>query len=119
MSILVTPAKATNKFIATVSASDAKIKLTRATNLGELASIETSALIQNLRREKLQLENKIANMSDLSPETTTSLRPGGEDFDAATWIKELHSATMELKLKNIELTTAEDIYNEWFVINNA
>jgi hypothetical protein len=111
--------KATNKFVATVSASDANIKSTRAANLGELASIEASTLVQNLKREKLSLENKIANMTDLSPETTFSLRPGGENFDAAKWVKELHKATMELKLKVIELTAAEEIFNEWFGTENA
>ena len=112
-------AKATNKFVATVSASDANIKSTRAANLGELASIEASTLVQNLKREKLSLENKIANMTDLSPETTFSLRPGGDNFDAAKWVKDLHKATMELKLKNIEMEVAESIFNEWFGSDNA
>ena len=107
----------TNKFVATLSASDANIKATRAANIGGLAEIEASTLVQNLKKEKLGLENKIANMTDLAPDTTFSLKPGGDNFDAAKWVKDLHKASMDLKLKNIELEVAESIYNEWFGSN--
>lgn len=103
-----------NKFVKTLSASDAKIKESRAQILAEQASIEADTMVQNLKKEKLSLQNKIANMTDLAPDSTFSLRPGGESFDAAKWIKELHKTRMELKLKEIELTEAENIRNEWF-----
>lgn len=106
-------------FVSTLTASDANIKATRAANLGELASIEASTLVQNLKREKLALENRIANMTDLAPDTTYSLKPGGDTFDAAKWVKDLHRASMDLKLKNIELEVAQGIYNEWFGSENA
>jgi hypothetical protein len=71
-------------------------------------------MVQNLKKEKLSLQNKIAQMTDLSPEETTSLRPGGKNFDAASWAKNLHTAKMQLKLKQIELDEATAIYDEWF-----
>jgi hypothetical protein len=103
-----------NKFVTTLSASDASIKTSRATIISEQAEIEVQTMVQNLKKEKLSLQNKIAQMTDLSPEETTSLRPGGKNFDAAAWAKNLHTAKMQLKLKQIELDEAQGIYNEWF-----
>jgi len=103
-----------NKFIQTLSASDASIKETRASILSQTASIEANTLVQNLTREKLALESKIARLTDLAPDTTYSLKPGGDDFNAAKWVKDLHSTRMELKLKQIELNEAEAIVAEWF-----
>lgn len=103
-----------NKFVSTLSASDSTIKSSRATNLAELASIESSSQVQDLRRQKLTIEAKIAKLTDLAPETTTSLRPGSEDFNPSKWIKELHQLQMDLRLKKIELEVAEEIHNEWF-----
>ena len=103
-----------NKFVSTLTASDASIKATRAKQLSESASIETEALVSGLRREKLALESKISAMTDLAPDNSFSLRPGAPDFNAAKWVKELHEARMDLKLKQIELDEANSIYTEWF-----
>jgi uncharacterized protein YdcH (DUF465 family) len=105
-----------NKFVQTLSASDASIKESRARILSEQTEIEASTMVQNLKKEKLQLQSKINQMTDLAPETTDSLRPGAKDFDAAKWIKGLHTFKMQLKLKQIELEEAEAIYAEWFGI---
>jgi uncharacterized protein YdcH (DUF465 family) len=105
-----------NKFVQTLSASDASIKESRARILSEQTEIEASTMVQNLKKEKLQLQSKINQMTDLAPETTDSLRPGTKGFDASKWIKDLHTFKMQLKLKQIELDEAESIYNEWFGI---
>jgi hypothetical protein len=105
-----------NKFVTTLSASDASIKASRATIISEQAEIEVQTMVQSLKKEKLTLQNKIAQMTDLSPEETTSLRPAGKSFDAAKWAKDLHTAKMQLKLKQIELDEAQNIYNEWFEV---
>ena len=103
-----------NKFVKTLSASDASIKETRAQILSEQVEIEASTLVQNLRKEKLQGQSKISQLTDLAPETNDSLRPGSKDFNASKWIKDLHTTKMQLKLKQIELDEAEAIYTEWF-----
>ena len=103
-----------NKFITTLSASDSTIKTTRASLLAQEAKIEASTLVQNLERDMLVLEGKIASLTDLAPETTYSLKPGGENFDAAKWVKELHETKMKVKLKEIALNEARAIVEEWF-----
>lgn len=103
-----------NKFAKTLAASNAEIKETRAKALSDSTVLEVESFIQNLKREKLQLNNKLNNLTDLAPDNTYSLRPGSTDFNPSAWVKELHKTRMDIKLKSIELEEAEAIYNEWF-----
>jgi hypothetical protein len=103
-----------NKFAQTLSASNADIKTTRAQALAETTVLEVESFIQSLKREKLQLNNKLNQLTDLAPDNTYSLRPGSANFNAAEWMRELHKTRMDIKLKGIELEEAEAIYNEWF-----
>jgi hypothetical protein len=103
-----------NKFGKMLSADSSATLGTRAKNLADSAVLEVEAFISNLKREKIKLENKINDLTDLAPENTYSLRPGGEDFDAAKWMKELHKTRMDIALKQVELEEAQAIYDEWF-----
>jgi hypothetical protein len=103
-----------NKFAKNLSASNADIKTTRAQSLADETVLEVETFVQTLKKEKLQLQNKLNNLTDLAPDNTYSLRPGSKDFNASKWVKELHSTKMDLKLKIIELEEAEAIYKEWF-----
>lgn len=103
-----------SKFVKTLSASNQEIKEARAEMIAEETVIEVQQFVSNLKKEKLQLKNKITKLTDLAPDNSYSLRPGGKDFDAAKWVKELHQAKMDLKLKEIALAEAEGIMNEWF-----
>jgi len=103
-----------NKFASTLSAANADIKATRAQALADSTILEAESFIQNLRREKLLLVGKLNNLTDLAPDNTYSLRPGAKDFNAAAWFKELHKTRMEIALKEVELTEAQGIFNEWF-----
>lgn len=104
----------TNKFTSTLSASNAEIKVARAKSLSDSTVLEVESFIQNLKREKNQLANKLNNLTDLAPDNSYSLRPGSKEFDAAKWMKELHTTKMDLELKEIELKAAQDIFDEWF-----
>ena len=102
-----------NKFTSMLSASNEGIKAERARILGNQASISAGRLVTDLQDAVLVLENKVYEMTDFAPETADSLRPGA-NFNAATWIKDLHKTRLDLRLKRIELDEAEAIYNEWF-----
>lgn len=104
----------TNKFESTLSASNAEIKSARAKALSNSTILEVESFIQNLRKEKNQLVNKLNSLTDLAPDNSYSLRPGSKEFDAAEWMKELHTTKMDLELKDIELKAAQDIFDEWF-----
>jgi hypothetical protein len=103
-----------SKFVKTLSASNAEIKEARAKMLADTTVLEVESFVQALKKEKLELQNKLANLTDLAPDNTYSLRPGSKDFDAKLWVRELHSTKMEIALKEMELEEAQAIYNEWF-----
>lgn len=103
-----------NKFEQKLSAGSKEVLNDRAKNLSAEVVLEVEAFISNLKREKIQLSNKLNNLTDLGPDNTYSLRPGAKDFKATAWVKELHQTRMDLKLKTVELEEAQVIYNEWF-----
>ena len=108
----------TNKFITKLSASPEAVIASRAAILAQQAASKANGLVTKLDEERLELELKILSLTDLSPETSFSLVPGGVNFDASKWISDLHKTNLALKMKNIELEAAQEIVNEWFG-NNA
>jgi len=103
-----------SKFVTMLSASNQDIKSSRAEMIAEETIIEVNQFVSTLKKEKMLLKNKIVKLTDLAPDNTYSLRPGGKDFNATKWVQELHQTKMDLKLKEIELTEAESILTEWF-----
>lgn len=103
-----------NKFAQTLSASDKSIKAARAQMLADTTVLEVDAKVSGLKRELNTLKNKITQLTDLAPDNTYSLRPGGKDYNPIKWVDELHTTKMDLKLKTIELEIAEEIKKEWF-----
>ena len=103
-----------SKFVKTLSASNAEIKEARAKMLADTTVLEVESFVQALKKEKLELQNKLANLTDLAPDNSYSLRPGSKEFDAKLWVRELHATRMEITLKEMELEEAQAIYDEWF-----
>lgn len=102
------------KFATQLAASDKNIKEARAGLLAKQAKRAAENKVRDLEDEVDSLETKILNLTDLAPDTTYSLRPGGKDFDAEGWVNKLHEAMLEIELKKIELAQAEAILGEWF-----
>lgn len=103
-----------NKFTQQLAASNAEIKEARAKALSEATVLEVETFIQGLKRERMQLQNELTNLTDLAPDNTYSLRPGSADFNAQQWVQKLHRTKMDLMLKEVELEQAQSIYDEWF-----
>lgn len=108
-----------SKFANMLSADSSATLGNRAKNLADSAVLEVESFIANLRKEKLQLNSKLNDLTDLAPENTYSLRPGSADFNPAKWVRELHQTRMDIALKEIELAEAQAIYNEWFAEDTA
>lgn len=103
-----------SKFANMLSADSSATLGNRAKNLADSAVLEVESFIANLRKEKLQLNSKLNDLTDLAPENTYSLRPGSADFNPAKWVRELHQTRMDIALKEVELAEAQAIYDEWF-----
>lgn len=102
------------KFATTIASSDKTIKEARAAIIAKTGKRAAENKVRSIEDEVDTLETTILNLTDLAPDTTFSLRPGGKDFDAEGWVNKLHDATLDLELKKIELKVAEEILNEWF-----
>ena len=103
-----------SKFATQLSASNKDIKGKRAEMLAKEVGMEATDLVRGLEKDEMALENKIMRLTDLAPDSKDSLRPASKDFDAKSWVRELHQAKMDLKLKQIELKEAKEIVKEWF-----
>jgi hypothetical protein len=89
----------------------------RAAQISTSAEIAQQNLVNALKQEKTNIELKIANLTDLAPDTTDSLRPGSKDWNAIDWVKNLQAAKQELYQVDIQLKLAEETFNEYFTDN--
>jgi hypothetical protein len=103
-----------NKFQKLVGQNGNDVLERRAEALATHAEIAQSAIVNKLKQEKTRLELEIINLTDLSPETTDSLRPGNKDWDATNWAKKLQTAKQDLYNVKIQLQLAEETYKEYF-----
>lgn len=103
-----------NKFETLVGQNGNDVLKRRAEALATHAEIAQSAIVNKLKQEKTRLELEILNLTDLSPETTDSLRPGNKDWDANNWAKNLQKAKQDLYNVKIQLEIAEETYKEYF-----
>ena len=104
-----------NKFVKNLTLSDTGIKAKRAGILGAQAKTAHEKLTLALRGEKEELESKLTQLEDLAPDTTTSLKPGGDNFDAGAWAEAMQDTKVALANKEVELKIAEATLEEWFV----
>lgn len=102
------------KFVKSLAQSNDKIKEARAQMLADDTLLEVDTLISNLKRKVNSLKSTINNLTDLAPDNTYSLRPGGKDYNPLKWVTELHQATLDLKIAEIEYDAAVSIKTEWF-----
>lgn len=102
------------KFATAIAASDKTIKEARAAIVAKAGKRSAENKVRKIEDKVDGLETTIMNLTDLAPETTYSLRPGGKEFDADGWVDQLNEATLDLKLAKIELEVAQEILNEWF-----
>lgn len=103
-----------NKFEKMLSADSSTTLGKRANILSESTISEVENFINNLKAEKRALASRMLDLTDLAPDNTYSLRPGGKDFNATKWMSELHKTRMDIALKQIELDEAQAIHDEWF-----
>lgn len=103
-----------SKFEAKLSASDKTIKRDRAAIIAKSSRRSAENKVRAVEDEINALEITILNLTDLAPDTTYSLRPGGNDFKSDEWFDKLYEATLDLELKTVELDVAKRLLDEWF-----
>ena len=96
-----------NKFVNTISADNDSIKKERAVSLSSRLKTEMTDLINGITKRKNELEGEIMDITDVGSEDSTSLRPGGKNFDTKGWVEGLFNAKVSLALVETELKIAK------------
>lgn len=108
-----------NKFKQLISSNGSDVLKRRADQIVSAAEIAQQNLVNMYKQKKTELELKIADLTDLAPESSDSLRPGAKDWDAQQWAVNLQAAKTELYSIEINLKIAQETYEEYFQDNDA
>lgn len=103
-----------NKFSTNLNASHADIKAMRSEIVSSDAEAAQKELIEKLKKDKRELQNKLLNLDDLSPESADSLNVVRGQFDGAKWANELQNTKVSIQLIDVQLKIAEETYSEYF-----
>ena len=79
-----------------------------------MSSFKENAFIQSKREAVLEIQAQIAQHRDLAIKGTTSLTPGGKDFDADAWVKKRNELECSLIVAKIEYALAMKVDSEEF-----
>ena len=97
-----------------LSKSGQKVLDERALILFQRTKLKENAFIKSKREAVLKIQAQIAQHSDLAIRSTTSLTPGGKDFDADDWVKKRHALECSLRVAKIEYALAMKVDAEEF-----
>lgn len=104
-----------NLFTSNLSKSNSEIKESRAKRIGQQAEMAQDDLVRVLKSDVLDIEAKLDDLEDLSPNTTMSLNPTKGEFKAKEWVAAIQLLSVELEEKKFELTVAEKTYAKYFI----
>lgn len=75
-------------------------------------ALDQDALVNQLRRDLAELENRYANLVDIGPDQTTSLRVVDEKFDSQAFVRDVQALKLSIIEKKVELETAVETQEE-------
>lgn len=101
-----------SKFSSLLTSSDALSR--RASQLEESAKLAQESLINQLKNEKAQLNLQIAAHMDLAPDSTTSTKPGTDNWNASSWVHTLQQYKEKIYSIDLALKIAEETYTDLF-----
>lgn len=101
-----------SKFSSMLSSNDALNR--RAAQLEESAKLAQLALINQIKNAKAQLNLEMASHMDLAPDSTTSTKPGTDNWDSSSWVNKLQNMKEQLYSLDLSLEIAEKTYKELF-----
>lgn len=102
-----------SKFSEILSATGSSLLKRRATTLANATKETFEDYKRDLEKQMRQINNKIANLEDLSVKSTESLVVG-EDLDASSWVEQRMSLALQARDLQIELDTANKLISEYF-----
>ena len=103
-----------NVFQQMLEKSHKEIRGQRAQLLAKDAERKMRKVVESKEEKVEDLEMKVLNLSDLSPDSTTTLKVTKEGFDAKSWSEQLIAAEVNLTIAKQELSIAQNTYKKFF-----
>lgn len=103
-----------NKFVSSLSVSNSAIKEQRAHILGADAETAAKEEIISLEKDVRFIQRELLQLTDFYPDSELSLKAAKDDFDTKAWAKKMIKFKLDLELKQAELKSAKEFYDEWF-----
>jgi len=102
------------KFLNNISNSSSTLK-GRAEQINTLAENAYRQRLNNLKTSKTKLEMELKDLEDMSPSSTTSLKPAvGADYDFDEWAETHIKKTMEIEILSQKIEIAEKAIKDLF-----
>lgn len=104
-----------NRFIKNLSANGDDVLIKRAENIGEQTRIAYQGIINQLTTKKKQLELEKADLEDMAPDTSDSLRPSlTPHFNPMEWCRRIQGLSEEIYNIDMNLKIAKENYTYFF-----
>ena len=101
------------KFQSILTRKGDDVIVARAESISTLAEMSQTALVNELEKQKIELEMKKQEMLDMSPDNRYSLRVG-DNFKADTWVSDYQAVSVNLINIEIELKVAKATQDDLF-----
>lgn len=109
-----TTEKKVNKFVEMITANGNDVLKRRAGSLATSAEIAQQTIVNQLKNKIASEELALADLTDLAPETSDSLRPGSSNWKPNEWAEKIQNHKQNLYQLKIQLQLAEETYKEYF-----
>lgn len=103
-----------NKFTTMLAASHKSIKESRARLISEDTADAQEDLVRRLKKDGRDIEREIMKLEDLAPDSTLSLNPTKDSYDADEWVKQMQDAKIKQLNIKIQLKLAIETSTSWF-----
>lgn len=103
-----------NKFQNLIGGSTDSVKSNRTTLLAKSTMNAANQNINKIENQINEVEMDIERITDVAPENTYDLRPGGKNFSPNKWVSDITVFKLKLYKLYIELEIAKNIRDEWF-----
>lgn len=102
------------KFLSVLGKNLKEIKGQRAVIISEDAQAASEKLINDLKTNLRRLKSALLTLEDINANGAFVSNPVKENFDATSWIKDMHNIKLQIIDMEIELQVAVETHNTWF-----
>lgn len=102
------------KFYANLVLETSGIKAQRAEIMTRNTIRAQASIIQTIQKDLDDIDEKELNLTDLSPENTYDLKPGGNNFTASAWAEKLQQISVARMEVEVRMMAAKINFEKWF-----